>query len=65
MKLYELLGVAGSCVTVKCGNNYVKCVSTDNPLISKDVFQANIISIESSLDAYDNGILEVEIDQTT
>ena len=63
MKLYELLGVAASSITIKCGNNYVDCVSADNPLISKDVFQAKIISIESRLDAYDNGILEVEIDQ--
>ena len=65
MTLNDLLDVAGSSVTVRCGDNYIKNVSTNNPLISKDIFQANVKCISSGRDYFDNEILEVEIEQTT
>lgn len=63
MTVSDVLDVASSSVTVRCGSNYIENVSTDNPLVSQVIFNKTVKGIEASLDQYDNGILEVKIEE--
>lgn len=62
MKLDDLLSVTSCVINVKYEDFYINNVTPNNPMISKSIFNMNVIDIRSHEDKYGNGILEVEIE---